>query len=617
MDIDPIVVDFETFGIDGNPIINPPKAVGVAVWVPGHEPTYLAFGHPAENNCTWAAAHEYLKRLSESGQPLLFHNCGFDISVWEASFGNAVFKGKWWELIHDTQYLLFLADPYAASYSLKPSALRHLDMSPDEQDNLKNWILDHVPEATAKSWGAFICRAPGDLVGEYAIGDVVRTRRLFDKLYPQIVEQGMLAAYERERRVFPILYEGTKRGIKIDREALEHHETVYTQCLSIANSRLSSILRVDDVCALSDDAFANALENINAVTEWTHTATGKRSLARGNLKISNPEVKVLYEYRAILETCLQTFMRPWLDYSRSSGRLHPNWNQVRMDRDARNTKGTRTGRLSSDSPNFQNVPTEFSDITGAPVAVPTGLHPPPLMRQYCLPEYGHLWVKRDFSSQEIRILAHFEDGTLCEAYRANPRLDPHEMARQMISGLTGVLYARGDIKITGFSIIYGTGASGLSVQLGQPIEVASQIKSAYFAAMPAIRNLMDDIQRRGRSGSPIRTWGGRLYYTEAPGFSKKYNRVMTYEYKLLNYLIQGSAADQTKQALCDWDDSRKWSDEFLATVHDEVNISVPKEDVVGGMERLRAAMDADRFDVPFLSEGFTGENWQDISKYER
>ena len=74
-----ITIDFETEAIVGNPILNPPKPVGVAVWVEGQEPVYLSWGHPGENNCDWGTAHKYLTTLRDSGEPLLFHNAGFDL----------------------------------------------------------------------------------------------------------------------------------------------------------------------------------------------------------------------------------------------------------------------------------------------------------------------------------------------------------------------------------------------------------------------------------------------------------------------------------------------------------------------------------------------------------
>jgi DNA polymerase I-like protein with 3'-5' exonuclease and polymerase domains len=431
----------------------------------------------------------------------------------------------------------------------------------------------------------------------------------------------MVEAYDRERRLFPSMLDGTKRGIRIDRHTLEHHEKVYTWCHNRAREMLAQSLGCPVEHLDGDDTFADALENSGAVKEWTLTEKSKkRSLSKDNLKIVIPEVKVLLDYQSALGTCLSTFMRPWLELSAENGRVHPNWNQVKQPRNengggnGRNNKGTRTGRLSSDSPNFQNVPTEFVTATGDPLPVPTGLHTLPQMRRYCLPEDGHVWLKRDFSSQEIRILAHFEDGGLCEAYRANPKLDPHQMAAEIAHGLIGVMYARKEIKITAFSIIYGSGVTGLSVQLGRGYSDAFEIKEAYLSAMPGVRTLMRGVQNRGKSGQPIRTWGGRIYYREP---SKEIGgRVMDFSYKLLNYLIQGSAADQTKEALIDWHGSKRWGDFFLATVHDEINISAPKEDWQERMRVLRECMNRDRFDVPMLSEGFYGENWADLEECE-
>ena len=164
------------------------------------------------------------------------------------------------------------------------------------------------------------------------------------------------------------------------------------------------------------------------------------------------------------------------------------------------SKGAKTGRLSSDDPNFQNVPTEFVDKLGVPLPFPDGLVPLPMLREYCLPDEGYLWLKRDYSSQELRILAHFEDGALAEAYRGNPDLDVHQMAVDLIQNLIGITYDRKSIKITGFSLLYGTGVSGLSGQLGQSYDDAKRIKDSYLAALPGINQLMRDVKRRGERG---------------------------------------------------------------------------------------------------------------------
>jgi len=612
-----IVLDYETEAIVGNPVLNPPNPVGVAIHVPGQAPDYYAWGHPTHNNIYFGDIHQYLSRLVDSGLPIIMHNAPFDILVQNRAFCNAQWRidGSWWKRYHDTMYLLFLADPYSPTLSLKPSAARYLGIPPTEQNELHEWILANVPEATPKTVGAFICRAPGDLVGRYAIGDVVRTKALFDLLHQRILEQGMGEAYDRERRLMPLLVSGTRRGIRLDRSRLESDEKIYTKALEDATARLADRLGCPVGDLEHDESYADALERSGAVKEWTYTAKSKkRSLSKDNLQIVIPEVKTLVEYTSGIGTCLSTFMRPWLQFSATDGRVHPSWNQVRTRGDGGNDTGTRTGRLSSSGPNFQNVPNEFVDALGRPLPVPDALPPFPLMRVYCLPEIGHVWLKRDFSSQEIRILAHFEDGSLCEAYRSNPKLDPHQMAVEIIERLIQVKYARKDIKVTGFSLIYGSGATGIARKLGRAISEGFAIKEAYLDALPGVRTLMQDVQRRGKSGQPIRTWGGRLYYVEP---SKEVGgQFRDFAYKLLNYLIQGSAADQTKESLNDWNEEKEGGI-FLATVHDEINVSAPQGDWRRAMESLKRHMNRDRFDVPMLSEGFVGYNWKDIVEEEK
>jgi DNA polymerase I-like protein with 3'-5' exonuclease and polymerase domains len=94
-------------------------------------------------------------------------------------------------------------------------------------------------------------------------------------------------------------------------------------------------------------------------------------------------------------------------------------------------------------------------------------------------------------------------------------------------------------------------------------------------------------------------------------------KMRSFEYKLLNYLIQGSAGDQTKEVICDWHDIKDLDTMFLATIHDEINASVPTEIWEEEMAHLRYAMDKDLFDVPMRSEGFHGPNWGSLTKMTR
>ena len=523
---------------------------------------------------------------------MLFHNAPFDLSVARTHLG---LDWPHWRQIHDTMYIVYHEDPYAKSLGLKQSGVTYLGRAPDEQDACKDWIMENVhPRPGPKNWGAHLARVPVEILAPYAMQDVELTHQLFEKLYPTT----QIEPYERERELMPILSAATIKGVRVNRAGLSEALELCTGAFEQADQLLRTTLAAPTLNCSSSLELATALGEAGYVDEWVLTPTGQRSTAMDNLRVNDPDLQSLLKYRSTLKTYLSTFIRGWLEKSEADGRLHPSWNSTRGDRSG----GTRTGRLSSSDPNFQNIPNPAELIT------PKGFPELPHLRDYILPEEGHVWVKRDFSAQEIRLLAHFEEGALAKAFREDPNLDPHEMARQIIYKLSGKLWPRKSVKQTAFGQIYGMGAPALSASLGTSQQIAREIASAYRQAIPGVQSMQDGTKRRGRSGQPIRTWGGRLIYVEPPGLVK--GSMRSFEYKLLNYLIQGSAADQTKQCIIEWDRLRN-GEVFMATVHDEINISAP----AGGhaMETLRHCMDEIcEFDVPMLSEGFTGPTWGEV-----
>jgi DNA polymerase-1 len=583
-----ITLDFETEAIDGNPYFNPPKPIGLAWLAPGQEPRYIT---------DWEQMGYHMEQTSRYRGGTLGHNVQFDWAVAERWFG---ITPPPWQRVHDTMYLTFLADPHAEDLGLKPSAVRYLGMPADEQDELKDWILRNVPGAKIKNWGAHISKAPVELVAKYAIGDVVRTAKLFEQLYPRCPNE----AYDRERRLAPILREASRRGIRIDSSRLKADILIYSAALTEVDQRICDALGVEFNPGSSAE-LADALRRSGKVTKFVKTATGLDSTAKKNLLqvVEDKELLNILNYRGSLETCVGTFMRPWLEMAHADGRLHGEWNQVRGF-ESGSKRGTRTGRLSSNNPNLQNLPNDFTSIR--PIE---GLPGMPTLRSYLLPEDGHLWLKRDFSSQEIRILAHYEDGALLEAYRANPSLDPHRYAQEEIHRITGELRERKHAKITAFTVVYGGGGGKIAQTLGTPTAEGYAIKEAYLRAFPGVRELGRDTSHAGRSGAGITTWGGRKYLAEPPKMINGQYR--DFNYKLMSYLIQGSAADQTKQCVNDWYDCKGDDTVFLATVHDEINISAPIEQAEQEMAILKTSMDQGLFDVPMRSEGFIGRNWSE------
>lgn len=645
----PTTVDFETFGIESRPKY-PPVPVGVSIKQWGKAPRYYAWGHRLGNNSTWSEAKKALEEAWKNPDGVLFQNGKFDVDVAEVHMGLPIPS---WDKIHDTMFLLFLDDPHQRELGLKPSSVRLLDMPSDEQDAVADWLVKNQPIPGIKIGrgknskhppGTFIAYAPGALVGTYANGDTVRTEKIFDLLWQKTVERGMLQSYDRERRLMPILLESERNGVRVDHERLRRDVETYTNWMQTIDawvrkqlgnplfpeSKGSSTmvpLNIDSGAQLAEALIRakKADPSLMGVTAGGAIQTNKAALSAG---VTDKVMAGVLKYRAQLKTCLGTFMTTWLAMADASGEfIFTTWNQVKGD------VGTRTGRLSS-TPNFQNIPKEFSqifqDLRDAVVKELTkhlpkcpwpDLPPLPLCRSYVVP-YGddHILIGRDYSQQEPRILAHFEGGELQEQYINNPWIDYHDNAKEHLERVMGRKYERKPVKNINLGIIYGQGVGSLAEKNGSTVEETREIRDAIYNLYPGLKAMYQDMKFRAKADQPIRTWGGREYYCEPPALIN--GRIMHFDYKMVNVLVQGSAADCTKEAVIRFYEvvkrkgNRGWK--ILLQVHDEIVISVPKEDFYDAMEELRLCMESVEFDVQILSEGaFSVANWASMKDFDK
>lgn len=635
----PVTVDFETESIEQRPEY-PPKPVSVSIKYPGKKAKFYAWGHPTGNNITKEKVKRILMDLwKDPSTQLLFHNAKFDLDVGNVHLDLPLIP---WHRVHDTLFLAFLTYPHEDKLSLKPLADKFLGMPPEEQDLLKEWILENIrtskkggegkiyicPEdkkglykVPPSKTGAFIAYAPGEIVEPYANGDVDRTYELFNLWFNDVSKE----PYERERRLINILLSNERKGVRIPHQRLSAQTKIAEKALEETDNWLRKKLKTPDLEISKSSQVADALEKCGMITEWEYTPSGERSTSKENIEkhINNKLISNVFTYRAKLNNSLQTFMRPWLyQANKTKGYIHTNWNQVRQnDERKKGTKGARTGRLSS-SPNFQNLTNNAVEIIPGRsfkksddfLVLPDTLYKYvcqlPNLRGFIVPDDKvSVLIGRDYSQQELRVLGHYEDGVLKEAYLKNPNLDVHNLARELINELMQAKYKRKPIKNLGFGIIYGMGLFLLSESMGVDMDLAKELKSAYLEIFPGLKALDRDLKYLGRKGELIKTWGGRLYPVEPPKMIK--GRMRTFEYKLLNLLIQGSSADITKQAIINYYDIRK-EGRLLLTVHDELLASTPRGAWRQEMEILREAMEDIKLDVPLLSDGEMGANWANM-----
>ena len=611
-----LTFDFETKGIQPQPDY-PPEPVGVALRNGAGKGEYIAWGHPEGNGPKGSRLRAATAlRRGWSGN-LLCHHAAFDIAVAHHKLRLPLPDGS---RINDTMFLAFLLDPFG-DLSLKPLAERYLGMPPTERDRVRDYLYtNRIIKRSVKKWGAHISEAPGDLVGTYAVGDIDRTQFLYDHLKPLVIEQEMWGAYRRECDLVPMLLDNSAKGIPLDHERLKRDTEKFEHILTEVDFRLRVEWEKTMVGAPpenfdSPDELAAAIEQ-DPRLRLPRTPTGKRSTAKEALHAYLPDNKVkgLLLYRSAIEQCLSGFMRPWC---RQGDALHCNWNQVRNYDD----KGARTGRLSS-SPNFQNItnPEKYDEVKKLLVklGLTDELFEFPNLRSYIVAPPGYILFSRDYSQQELRLLAHFEDGTLAQAYRDDPDMDVHDYVQTLLHEVCATRLERKAVKTVNFSKIYGAGGPHISQKLGVPLEVAYNLLAAYDYALPGVRQLGDLVRSIGRSGECVITLGGRRYFSPPPT-RDEFGGVHSNEYKLLNHLIQGSAADQTKEAMRLWWNRRlhksRSGTRFLLTVHDQL-VGMCKVDVVQTESQVldKCMRDAFTLDVPVRTDATYGFNFGEMTK---
>lgn len=610
--------------------------MGYAIQREGQKGKYLAFGHPSQNNCTRAQAVAEVRDAVREGTPV-FHNADFDLEVLAAD--GVKVPGTY----HDTMRLAFINEPRSLDLGLKPQAAVHLGRPAEEQNMLKNWILANIPAAKKRpsTWPDYICEAPGKLVGMYAVGDVDRTVDLFNYYVEELMtsdakyeDSRMAESYDREMDLIPIKLEMERQGIKLRTRKLKRELPAYQKAFEHLDRQIARKLKkagadIDEEFNVgSSKQLADALLEAELLSSVVLTKTGKVSTKRINIEenCSDKQLTLMLAMRSTLKTYIGNFMEDWLDRAeRNDDYVQPTFNTVRRSDETGAGKGfgARTGRFSSSDPNFQNVPSNAADsphkTTLAGLAKLLRSYGVEFvgLRDYFEPDDGCVFIRRDYNQQELRILAHREEGAFLEMYRQNPKLDAHDAVRLLVLQATGIDYPRKHIKQTNFGILYGMGLLKLALRLGVELEEAKALRKAVLTAIPGVRAIQKRMQRLADSGEPFFTWGGRRYFCEEPlyiqledgGKIKK-----TFEYKMMNTDIQGSAADCTKKGMIQTAQNFRHA-RLVLQVHDEFLASVPKQHARAEMIRMREGMEDVDFRVPMLSDGETGGiSWARMKK---
>ena len=250
--------------------------------------------------------------------------------------------------------------------------------------------------------------------------------------------------------------------------------------------------------------------------------------------------------------------------------------------------------------------------------IPEKLH---VVRRAFVPKHDG-WVLSDFDLSKIepRLLAYFAskkgDDTLAGYLRQGR--DPYKAVVSQMFGkpeheLTDAEYKRG--KILFLSLMYGGGVKTIQAQFGIGREEARALIKQFHDAWPIVRVLQDDVLRVVNKRGYIKTpWGRRLHLEEFG------------EHKLLNKLIQGSAAGIMKKAVIEVDRYLRADPDMkshaVSVIHDELILDGPVDELEWLHEdipRIMAEAAGERVTqvVPVLVDHEVSlTNWAEKRKYE-
>jgi DNA polymerase-1 len=328
------------------------------------------------------------------------------------------------------------------------------------------------------------------------------------------------------------------------------------------------------------------------------TKTGYSTDARvlQQLAIEHPIAERIIEYRELTKL-RGTYIEGLSKLIGEDGRIHTTLNQT----------AAATGRISSESPNLQNIP----------VRTPLGVR----IRDAFTASPGRRLVVADYSQIELRILAHMTgEPALVESFTKGEDIHTRTAAEVFdarIEMVTPELRRRA--KMVNFGILYGISGFGLASRLGNvhPAEAERYIKR-YFERYPKVTEFMrETLEEAEELGYATTLFGRRRYVPELGSSNKNIRRLG--ERLAFNARVQGSAADIIKVAMVDLAPRlRPLGADMIMQVHDELVFDVDEDrvDVVAALaaDRMVAAYD---LEPPLEVEVKAGERWGRVEPLEK
>ena len=554
---------------------------------------YFPLGHHSGKNLEKTLALEALRPILESEEyPKVFQNAKFDRLVLRCQ--GIELKG----VVFDTMLASYVLNP-ENRHNLSDLGLKHLNLLSQTYDDL-------VPR------GKTIADVDISSVANYCGTDAYIAFQLVPKLRSELeqIPELLRLLLEVEQPLEPVLAEMEFHGIRIDQAYLkEFSKRLETDLHSIeqqAYEAAGETFNLGSPKQLSELLF-DKLELDRKKSRKTKTGYSTDAATLEKLQGDHPVVDAIVEYRTLAKLkstyvdALPTLVRP------DTQRVHTDFNQAI----------TTTGRLSSSSPNLQNIPirTAFSRQ----------------IRAAFIPEPNWLMVSADYSQIELRILAHLsQEPVLLEAYQTNQ--DVHTLTARLLFEKEEITSEERRLgKVINFGVIYGMGAQRFAREASVGRTTAKEFIDRFNERYARVFSYLQRMQQEAIAKGYVTTIKGRRRYFN---FTSENLRALRdrnpdeieleklklrnqYDAQLLraaaNAPIQGSSADIIKIAMVKLHDIlRSYRANLLLQVHDELVFEVHPEDWEALQPKIKSTMEsAVELSVPLMVDVRAGKNWMD------
>jgi len=529
--------------------------IGIAVAVEGWK-GYYPIRH--ENGFNWDRKRvlNWFKKLMQTDAIKVAHNAIYDLG-WLYAEGIEV-KGP----IVDTMIMAPIINENKFSYALNAVG----------KDMLNEYKSENLLKQAAIEFGVDpkneMYKLPAIFVGSYAEQDADLTLRLFQHMRPIIEKESLTTVYKLEMELIPVIFNMIKKGVRVDVEKARRYKKTFksTEKKILDGILAKTGIAVDVWAAASVAQVFDKLKIKYPRTEKTNAPSFTKDFLLHHSHPIAQQIQSAREYNKVQSTFIDTILKHG-----ETGRIHASIHQMR-DGEA----GTVSGRLSYSNPNLQQLPARNKEIKKQ-------------IRGLFLPEEGETWGSFDYSQQEPRIASHYAFKLGCEGaqtivdeYQKNSDADFHNIVSEIAA------IERDQAKTINLGLFYGMGVNKLSNELQVKVEIAKEILSQYNNKVPFIKDLATRVSTYANSEGYVSTLRGRkcrfeLWEPTTFGvfkalpldqaklkYGKHHHLKRAGTYKALNRLIQGSAADQTKQAMINLYNEGLTP---LIQIHDELTLS--------------------------------------------